>query len=233
MMKANSKKGTDLFCDGCNRDFQSKGPLDTHKLICTRPVNKEKTQSASSFNAWNDCNGSNTRNNQENDATDKLLPLSQPLDEPEKENNSPQPSKGATASTPPANNKTCPHCKKELKTAKSLKPHIKNCKKNKSVLAQNKGASSKQNKQNSDVQAPQEAAAEETTPVNNSLGWGVHTDPELAHICNQIYEELVFWRKDLFKLPSGSAGKRYLVKKMQLCVDFDMNLRLRMFHVRN
>ncbi len=48
--------------------------------------------------------------------------------------------------------------------------------------------------------------------------WGTHTKDDLQQIVNAIYEEIVFWRKNVFMLPSGAAGKAF-VKEMTRLVD--------------
>ena len=37
--------------------------------------------------------------------------------------------------------------------------------------------------------------------------WGCHTEADLKQIVDATYEEIVHWRKNLFLIPSGSAGK--------------------------
>ena len=46
--------------------------------------------------------------------------------------------------------------------------------------------------------------------VNVSGIWGCHDYPCLYSLANEMYDNVVFWRKNLFKLPSGSAGKDYI-----------------------
>ena len=36
------------------------------------------------------------------------------------------------------------------------------------------------------------------------------SETQLGTIVEMMYEEIVYWRKNLFKLPSGAAGKRYI-----------------------
>ena len=60
-----------------------------------------------------------------------------------------------------------------------------------------------------------------TQTASNIVGdrktvWGGHTFDELKQIVNSVYEEIVHWRKNLFKLPSGAAGKNYIVEKTRL-----------------
>ena len=40
--------------------------------------------------------------------------------------------------------------------------------------------------------------------------WGDHKINDLTQIVSSTYDEVVFWRKNIFKLPSGAAGKDYV-----------------------
>jgi hypothetical protein len=48
----------------------------------------------------------------------------------------------------------------------------------------------------------------ETRPA--PLIWGSHTREDLNQIINYAYDEIVFWRKNVFMLPSGAAGKVFV-----------------------
>lgn len=47
-----------------------------------------------------------------------------------------------------------------------------------------------------------------TNPPN--AVWGTLTYDDVNLIGSAMYEEIVHWRKNLFKLPSGASGKRYI-----------------------
>ena len=40
--------------------------------------------------------------------------------------------------------------------------------------------------------------------------WGDHTKDDIHHKIDVIYEKIAFWRWNLFKLPSGAAGKKFI-----------------------
>ena len=40
--------------------------------------------------------------------------------------------------------------------------------------------------------------------------WGVFTEDDIHNKINVIYEEIVYWGRNLFKLPSGAAGKKFI-----------------------
>jgi len=50
----------------------------------------------------------------------------------------------------------------------------------------------------------------EATDYSNTLKWGEVPLHEFTGAVNNTYEKIVFWKKNLFLLPSGSAGKAYI-----------------------
>ena len=46
--------------------------------------------------------------------------------------------------------------------------------------------------------------------------WGNHSVEDISQITCAIYEEIVYWKKNLFKLPSGAAGKQYIKEMTRL-----------------
>ena len=45
---------------------------------------------------------------------------------------------------------------------------------------------------------------------NDPPVWGSLSSADLHQVVNAVYDEIVYWRKNLFMLPSGSAGKEYV-----------------------
>ncbi len=48
---------------------------------------------------------------------------------------------------------------------------------------------------------------------NNKIGdasWGCMTGNEIQEVVDKAYEEIVKWRKNLFKLPTGKSGKEFI-----------------------
>ena len=53
--------------------------------------------------------------------------------------------------------------------------------------------------------------------INTRLSiWGHHTKEDLEQIMSAIYDEIVFWRKNLFLLPSGHCGKLFISEMTRL-----------------
>ena len=51
------------------------------------------------------------------------------------------------------------------------------------------------------------------------LVWGYHSSDDLKQIINACYKEIVHFRKNLFLVPSGTAGKNF-VREMTRVVNF-------------
>ena len=46
--------------------------------------------------------------------------------------------------------------------------------------------------------------------TNNQLVWGKLNLEALKEDSNTVYEKIVYWKQNLFKLPTGSSGKAYV-----------------------
>ena len=73
-----------LLCDGCELVFHQdkRHILEIHRLTCTRPLNKNKTNSAAFSSAWNECIHIRPENNSADaneieDIEKIILPLTQ------------------------------------------------------------------------------------------------------------------------------------------------------------
>lgn len=52
-------------------------------------------------------------------------------------------------------------------------------------------------------------ARSQPTPIQPKI-WGVFTKDDIHNNINVLYEEIVLWRHNLFKVPSGAAGKKFI-----------------------
>ena len=104
---------------------------------------------------------------------------------------------------------TCIYCKKQFKP-RGMKRHEKTCKMKKqqeasrgmeNVIPSHEPVSS----QDDSV----EVQGRTDNVVPNAI-WGIHSYNDINMIGSAMYEEVVHWKKNLFKLPSGAAGKRYI-----------------------
>ena len=42
--------------------------------------------------------------------------------------------------------------------------------------------------------------------------WGDYTKDNIHQVIHSIYEKIVYWRRNVFKLPSGAAGKKFVAE---------------------
>ena len=63
----------------------------------------------------------------------------------------------------------------------------------------------------------------ENTLVDNSrqqiilrFEWGKYKEAQFVKMLNAVYDKVVFWRKNIFLIPSGKSGKQYIEEKTRL-----------------
>ena len=109
---------------------------------------------------------------------------------------------------------TCSGCRRSFKTARGLGRHKASCTKGKSIVAGS-------NIENSNDAATSEGhlSSQQQQPESSTeTGSSQNSDPlTLLFLCylttqkiKKIYEEIVFWRKNMFDLPSGATGKAFI-----------------------
>ena len=54
------------------------------------------------------------------------------------------------------------------------------------------------------------------TNTSEQFFWGEKKGSDFTNPLNEVYERIVFWRKNLFLLPSGSSGKRFIRETTRL-----------------
>ena len=223
-------------CDICRRVFHKKEDLNTHVLTCT-PVPKDGSKSFSNQRIHN----KNPRNDFESENGEKFLPPSQPptreieilpvqeatmvedvafnIDILSASQAHTNPTLAPTQ-TSMSGEVPCPHCNRMFKS-RGLNKHINSCKKKSASIVQHEGMISNSQNQTHQNNTPGANAinnipivAQEAT--NPDAVWGSHTYVDLNVIVSAVYEEIVKWKKNLFKLPSGNAGKNYIQELTRL-----------------
>jgi hypothetical protein len=116
----------------------------------------------------------------------------------------------------------CNLCKRLFQTQRGRSAHLNHClKKQKSSNVAALGSSSS-GQPESFVIVSNEIEVENTndnTPspeANIPKVWGLHTKEDLHQILNATYEEIVLWRKNVFKLPTGGTGKKFIAETTSL-----------------
>ena len=91
----------------------------------------------------------------------------------------------------------CDNCPRTFKTDRGRNQHQNKCRTSSS-------SSVVRSQPNVEVQQPQ------------PLVWGSHSLADVELIINATYDEIVHWRKNIFLLPSGKAGKLYIRETTRL-----------------
>jgi len=107
--------------------------------------------------------------------------------------------------------KTCLFCSKTFKSKGGMKIHMNKCKLN--------NTSNLTHRENSSKLYNGLQTSENTTVLSdkNSLKvWGNQTIEEVKVNINNIYNEIVLWRKNIFKVPSGKSGKTFIQEMTRL-----------------
>ena len=164
--------------------------------------------------------------------TEKILPLSQPLFPVEEDNkedrNDPQQesiqpdneNNDELGSTPTSitdmlqmqhvrgEKHKCKHCSKEFPTVRGVNIHMRAC------IKKLKKQQQRQPTVMTDAQEEVTQTEPATPNVPSECTWD--NLESIMSAAESIYEEIVFWWKNLFKLPSGAAGKRYIKELTRL-----------------
>ena len=123
-----------------------------------------------------------------------------------------------TISTPkdpvtlPTYDHRCGNCKRTFRTDKGLKQHQRSCK-----HQANKGNITKYQDENCLPSIQHEI----------TYRWGEVEDTVFEKHLNEVYEKIVYWRKNLFMLPSGHAGKSYIKETIRLLDEWNHNSSLK------
>ena len=228
-------------CRECTEYFPDRGRLESHLLTCIVPQKGtsfshmwKRVESHQSTKQPAQSEGSTEQQQPSAQEIEKILPLSQPLEPLTQRETVPDTgSEGSQILMQPnpqhelgnsiqENNAPttviCSGCRRSFKSARGLGMHQRSCKKLTSVnipLSQNPQEVQLGQSQLSQSQ-PSQSENREAHRDQLTNSWGDRTNEELRKIVDEMYEEIVFWRKNLFKLPSGAAGKRYIREQTRL-----------------
>lgn len=105
----------------------------------------------------------------------------------------------------------CEKCGKPCKSETGRKIHLNFCKRNKEAPAMPKTAG---------AQLTSEPSQDMTSQISQILYepkvWGNHTLNDIDQIASAIFNEISSWRKNLFNIPSGAAGKKFVEEATRL-----------------
>ena len=115
----------------------------------------------------------------------------------------------------------CNICNKTFKTYRGLNQHIRSCL---TKTHNNVAICTSQPTSNNIYQDPvREVNNDPVREVNNdqmrevnTFKWGNEGSVNITKYICDAYEKIVFWRKNILMLPTGSIGKKYVVETTKL-----------------
>lgn len=106
---------------------------------------------------------------------------------------------------------SCEDCKRTFRTEKGLKQLGKSCK----------------HKKHSPIEPEPQCIEAFRYAEDIKYKWGSFDDKMFEKTLSDVYEKTVYWRKNLFLLPTGTAGKRYIDEITRLMNDWLDNTALK------
>ena len=118
------------------------------------------------------------------------------------------------------NDNQCTICSRSFSSHRGLQLHLRSCREKEArrqeeVLENGSQADSISEAVEEVVQTSDEPPVNQNLDQNQAV-WGGHTYADLESLVTEMYNEIVFWRKNLFKLPSGAAGKNFIREVIKL-----------------
>ena len=110
----------------------------------------------------------------------------------------------------------CELCQRDFTTKSGRTNHMKHCSLN--TRTDRNSLRGKESEVKTILNTAINVISKRTDVTNhtNRFLWGVLNESEISTDINDIYEEIVFWRKNLFLLPSGKYGKEYIRETTRL-----------------
>ena len=107
----------------------------------------------------------------------------------------------------------CCNCDRSFHSSRGLKQHQR------SFQSRNNTPTDRESTETiGDSQFSTETSISADKPSTQSLKfvWGKYKDHEFEKNLSQVYETVVFWRKNLFLLPSEKAGRKFIREVLSL-----------------
>jgi len=131
--------------------------------------------------------------------TEKVLPLSQPSTKELFE---------------------CHICCRKFTSKGGRTKHLKACSKKKSLNTEVNAVTNPTVESTSQFTSSSTSSAPAVQPIRV---WGQHTQNDLRQIISAAYEEIVHWQKNLFMVPTGASGKKFVKETTKFIEYFNSN----------
>ena len=218
---------SEYHCKVCYRVFNlQQESMSVHNLTCVKPSNAAGS-GTSFYAAWAELGGrphhhAVSREEREIDDREKVAL-------PDTQETLPETSCTGLDQTNEKQQEVCKFCSRKFVSIRGLHQHLRSCKmkkKNQTGASKNDNTPPVSGLEGTQTQTPanpQQRGEENTIDrgqptqqTQSSAAWGEHTADDLVQMISGIYDEVVTFQKNFFKLPSGAAGKRFLKEKTRL-----------------
>lgn len=106
----------------------------------------------------------------------------------------------------------CRHCERTFRSNRGLNQHLRSCKQN--TVGENE--SEKETQENTESSRNTSDSTITSSAAQKFYKWGNYPSHVFETNVSAVYEQIVHWKKNLFLLPSGKAGKQYIDETTRL-----------------
>ena len=106
----------------------------------------------------------------------------------------------------------CRHCERTFRSNRSLNQHLRSCKQN----IGSKYELAKERHECIETSTNTTGSTTTSSAPRKSYTWGNYPSHVFEVNVSTAYEQIVYWKKNLFLLPSGKAGKQYIDETTKL-----------------
>ena len=107
----------------------------------------------------------------------------------------------------------CRNCDRSFHSSRGLEQHQRSCQSRNNTPMDRESTETIEDSQSSTKTS---ILADKPSTQTLKYIWGKYKDHEFEKNLSQVYETVVFWRKNLFLLPSGKAGRKFIGKVSRL-----------------
>ena len=116
---------------------------------------------------------------------------------------------------------SCDKCGRALKSKSGLTNHLKKCKWKDREISDGRDDLQLENQPTQPDDSAHSSTQsnireQEPVPAEEKFYWGERNGSDFSRDLDVAYEEIVYWRQNLFLVPTGNAGKRFIKEMTRL-----------------
>ena len=109
----------------------------------------------------------------------------------------------------------CAECNQRFRTSRGLNQHFRSCYLKNKINDVQKPYEKKKDGANDQTSDDSNIEIQDITAQSLRYKWGNHQDYLFERNLSLTYEKIVYWKKILFLLPSGQAGKSITISRLK------------------